>query len=1425
MKALKVVNSLLIAVVIQFTFASYSVAKVNPKQEIENYEKGMTQMLKDAAETNVIDPKVNAWSVFPLLDSMLEAGLVSPENVEASKKDFRSLNIQGLKVGRVKNIWKRTYVRWAERTFKKFYKEIPRPMGQGQNSLVNNPINLDVDPASRLSEFNIATTYLCKENHYKMPLPQMNDPKTTQCPKGKGVYGQSCTSHTDCCAGICNVDYEGSVGQEHFSSFSKEAKEKKRKTQMIGKCGQVKACFLLIPKGRECTSVQPYCEGANEIKTFIPGQTKPDSTPKTHCMAVNYNSSNVGECIKTGQKGSADKCCSGASDKGICISKRVCMQCHPRGVDVKPNDKTPCCHGLYLNTKGRCIPDFPPYLPIKVEVKKRSLFKTLSQFLFSSAHAASVQCEGWDCVGQAKGMELKLDQSKQLSEMMELCLAHQNEKKKTECLKQLDAQRAQMMEANLKDKSGEKKDKQKFAMEDYVKRHNIPAFTSAERSDVTKCKFNSWKDNWADALPVERNAEVIIRGFEVVLSGIGTEDLIMVEDEKGGLKKNIYQRAKGVADKLRQGRKTMALSLARLDREMSCSCMNVYGPEKFPQDMQKAYGLYCSEAPIKQECQEYDIGKKGLKGGVDKDTNRKGSADCKVGDKEKKIADTDLGATALSHEWLLVDWLYKRSAHQIERFQFNASIEEELNALIEDFQKIDWYKSEMSKELLFHYETKEIGWMKVGLLIPGINITLMGASLLWQGVESLATGNWYLDTEFWIRGAAGTFPLTWLGEAVTGFFNDLFSTSPDVVDEQVKTFKCGPLWGWNCTRWARYLVWPKVKCGTDSSYTRGRYRNCMKNFYIPTLDKRLATNPNAAEYIEKYWFPWSKNSIIDPWMPKFYPTNNSEYFIPDMGIRDRLNQAYAKGKKHMISKKPSGRISRSKMENMPKFPEDVQQSFMPDYSDLMGANKKSWKQKALFSQKKINAVKCSIVRYATCGWLDKCKPIKLPVPDDLSGCAASEVSYKDMWRSCGGGNVEEKLTSKARPNTGGGSSPRPNVAGGSTPRPNGKQVNCEADDIGFRNFFQTDDDAKQFAEYVYQMHWFWPHLSDDNFKTYPKFGLETYFSIVLRKVKDLGSLNHRKAGNYYDAYSKYLNDLENRAGEYKLKYAEAALGEKSKNVALDKAVMAEWMGVDFKNGKINNAFMSQYSGKIKQAPKGSVARAAIEAADSLKSKAYRSKRAIAERKNWDKKVGSTKRGQQKLAAVSKMTNAFGNRYGLSGNNSSQIKLASVKNTVPLNGIAEDGSKRDDGYEKGDYDKGSYGQSGYGKSGYNLSGYGGSGYAESGYADGAEGSSTSSARSGKDDKYGQLNGSSSGLSNADVNKIIDSAKRDRSLYQNYEDETLFQMVSKVYKRNLSKVLVRESDIRKKKVKSDPIEKEVEKKIDSGTKKELKMLLEQ
>jgi hypothetical protein len=319
---------------------------------------------------------------------------------------------------------------------------------------------------------------------------------------------------------------------------------------------------------------------------------------------------------------------------------------------------------------------------------------------------------------------------------------------------------------------------------------------------------------------------------------------------------------------------------------------------------------------------------------------------------------------------------------------------------------------------------------------------------------------------------------------------------------------------------------------------------------------------------------------------------------------------------------------------------------------------------------------------------------------------------------------------------------------------------------GFGYLFEAQSEAQLFSDYVYEIHWKWSHLTKNNFMGYPLAGMDTYFKLTAQNMKLVGSFAASRSLQYADAYQKYNTDFNERLGEYN-SLGEASAGTRSRNLKYGEQFYKLFGKLDF-SGESNieafNASMNSASAS------GEFNTAEISALNSGRASAVRRNNDLKRKKEFEKALANAgpaaKNAFSKNSAFLNKVNSPLSSFGMAKFGGGSKALKGLTNAInKMNGNIKDLNKGSSGGSASRY-----------KSNFTMPKM--PSYNRS--------AGTSSVRTGDDSDTGL---SDSGMSKNQVNSLLKNLKKKKGELEPTEDDTLFSIVSKAYKRNYSRVLKR------------------------------------
>lgn len=1228
------------------------------------------------------------------------------------------------------------------------------------------------------------------------------------------LSGNTCSKHEDCCSQVCT----------------------KRNGASEGRCEIEKSCYVPRLDGEECPRNHPYCEACGE------GDQKIDGCKNTQCLEIDHNSNGMGDFANVGMPCSKDKeCASDSCIAGKCAYKAVCTVCIPRGEILESSDST-CCSGLIPlpDSKGktRCITTLPPFiLPSNVkaeptkEEKQKNAIQTVLDLIsylnpFPSAHArqdvlgleetmdrfsnggggtsgggggTSGNGGGGECLGYGSDgltVEQRTDWEK--------CMTDANKvsgEGRLAMFENCDMKKRRWLEENRQAKAGNDKIGNgqdcdgggQLTRQDYANLYDVPAITTKTFSDVKECEFNSFNDSWRSASNMERNAEITLRAFEAVYSGKGTVDYII--DNEG---KSIYEKAQRVALKLRENRYDLIKSFQELDQKMSCKCLAVFGPNnnwEFKNNTiavneiggtklitkREYFGQYCDgEQDYVQEDQDREVesGTGGDKLAKEKkneknDENFSGSAE---NDTEKKLMEADKGSVGLTHEKLIVEWLGLKRDIQMERFKDNSELEEILENLVTFIQEYNWIENEG------YYYNRSVKDPPLHSSISSQGIQAWHEPIYSYGVRRLAGWIKFLIAVLiivaisFIPGMPVLFAWGWallgygIGAAVLGgVIGALFikkESGPKIYDYQFSekkgTLKVLGIPIFHAKYYHRFYRSPFY----DNQYWSRNVLNTDQHCVVHSTNGSCVKSIYLVDHKFSDDMNFEKYPLLDPVMP--VTAKSGDFRIEDTfegkTYAELMEEAYQNGIQAIKDTKPGTKKHCSNEGRTPldggTMPCVKAGSSFQNYDPI--ADKEVMKH---FGIKSGNWTPDEFV-------------------EDLQARFKKSIVRYAMCRKLAGDYKGAPCVTM-------------------------QDMSEDIKAVGFGYLFEQEKDAKDFAEYAYAVHFVWPHLSADKHIGYPLLGQEAYFANILYNLKLVGSIAMKRSMEAYGAYSLYKSSYDKRRGDYGALRG-ATEGKGSRNAGIPDEVYAQFKGLNF-NNDVN---MEKFAAKMDELSKSDQFDESSRGLFASASKAFiRRANDIKKRKAYDEVFGNTERGKIKKKNISKFSNLVNSPLQNMALNVGRQNLGNVPGAIFGPDMQSKDVQNEDAGKKNEvasfqppkfeYDSSSF-DAGYGAS------YGASSSSSRDY-----GATTVDPNAGKN---------AYGMSNTDLEYMLRSAKKDESLYEADPNDSIFRVVSKAYKRNLSRILVLKSNVATKDTGGGEVDEEKDK-LSDKKKESLKNLLEQ
>jgi hypothetical protein len=1135
---------------------------------------------------------------------------------------------------------------------------------------------IEATPKPKAGENQNATASQCKSGLIRRII-KVENKKTCKAAM------KNCSAHSECCSSVCMFNDKGG-----------------------GKCSDTFSCFKEIGVGEECSPAKPYCvEGVQ-------------------CTRIDF-SNEIGDCRENGYACESNSdCCSDKCVNKRCEVKFQCLNCTELGGVPKKGQK--CCPGLYRSLDGRCIKAVPPFPGFTFKgVKKKSLFSKIINFIIPRAHAAD--CEGVGSDGLNAEQRATFDE----------CINNYNkdstsdaEAKRTMLQTCYDTKNAAIAENKAcLEESGAKGSGLQLSRDEYQQYYNMP-YIEKTFSEPRKCIFNSYNDSWRDRTNLERNAELVLRGFEAVYSGKGDD---MIINESG---QSIFKRASYFSKLMRENRTKLIQKYQEIDVKMTCLCGATFGLDQLAPE-QKAF--YKDKCPV--------ISEFGVAAG-----------------------NTNLGAVGITHEMLLMKWLEMRRNALIDLFKENQKIEDEFTELAEFIRNYNWYNHpevKLNTVPLYRFNVRrEIGWIQVVKFFTQISTFITAA--IFEFFESLFNG----DKEDY-----ETTKQMW------SFLQHKSATSPsnmDVViankDNKDDVHAKNDCWDQLCIY--KYDIFERQYhhptfdnkdvsnqvAAENHCQINGNPTQCIKSIYrdsyefknpdsevvlefkdAPLLDLTMPatveedsymvekTLANGATYTDMLNAQYSlgisalkmtayqlfdeKKKMNNKWCSHKYSPNPIDKFSCEGKEHDTHDRCYnpavrrpCKGERYVNKDEWDtgkttaefysvfGGASGTSGDDQARVMEEALKAFMPKENNAL------WNPELFGDQRKAK-FKSGIKLYAKCKNMVK------------EGCVKHSA-----------GNFTDEH-------------------------------------LGYGYLFEQDQDINDFADYVYEYHFLLPNFASDSLYSYPKAAQASYFDTIHYSVKILGSMALARLDQVMGTYALYSASYDKRKSEYESIFG-VVDGSGSKNVEYSTDFVNTFKGLNFKN----SVSMEQFNAKFDELTKGKdFSSSEMGALNALKKHVMGKIKQDEKLKHYDNTVGKTERGKKVKAAsngfvgsilnpLSKMSMHVGGKNFGKGAIGEAEKLDIFDSDSKLGGSSIKEFKQFKG-----------------KSG-TLSSFTPATF---------ESSSASNFSSPSVD--GMSSKGNPDLSHHEVEQLLDSVSRNKEDYVTQKGDSLFTIITKTYSRNLSLIL--------------------------------------
>lgn len=1138
---------------------------------------------------------------------------------------------------------------------------------------------------------------------------------------------------------VCNVQSDCRSGL-----CTKEALDKP------GVCSSVKSCYELQSLGKDCSGNKPYCG-------------------KGRCVQINKANLGIGECRAEATTCSKDiECCSNKCSKNKCVKSSICSDCVGRG--EKPAQGQSCCPGNYLAPSGKCRVIFRPLVPRTTKVEQKIRPVSILEVLISNIFISSVHAQTSSAVACSGDNALTSAQKTLVESKVQTCRAENSSggAALTDCLRSVDDLQASLCRDSAATLTAEQQTEfdarratcienntaGSVALNDCLKTidaaENLVKEEGSSASDTNRYEEFQRQYNiptvtaktYSDARKCEFRAfndnwkasSNTERNAEIFLRAFEfTFAGSGTQDywEQQG-KGNIFKRANKAALALRENRGRMVTRAAAIDKEITCKCIAIFGPTAFDIEKQNFFNQNCAAEAAS------------LRSSLGTSLN-----DVR-GEDARQVDESQIDGTSIQSE----DGTEATQAkiEEIDKGALGLSYEKLLieyldlraTAQVERFVDDENLADDLNELSEFIAETHfgEVWKDEVGEKSINYSNPRGDSRLLYKWGFRYLGGLLAIIVLVVLVGLGAIFaPFSFaiLGSTVLGG-GALGLGAGLILAGIIGAFggKGTPgAYDIQKVKKKKYNLLYKYD-GFEKWYVGPKYDNKsnITETRCSVFAKASACLKSAYAFTDtdmKYLttVPATGHFIVDPKVPPF--VDPASISIKGMPVYNRTWVS-------MINTAVNDGV---------------------DY--LRTTKPTSSRSKGGYTITKKSFAKRDIMAEA----LDK--KYFIPLRGKFSAKAfnfrqtITDAAYK--YATC------KELSAGSCALAGVG-----------------------ANAIGFGHLFESEEEAREFARYAYEMHYVYSSVTKEAELGYPLLGTDVYFQSVAYNIKLVTSLAAQRAQNYGQASSLYQRDWEVRANDYQ-SLGEATLGTtgSSRNITYTPAFFDAFRALDF-SGQTQ---VEGFQGKTTDISGSGFNSSELAALSAAGRQIARVNTDIARAESFDATVGKTQEGELRASNINQVGLGLfsGPSSGAATTNTlatqnSAGSTASLLNS--LGGANTESSAKVDGSEKSDAKTS------------------GSGVGTLSNTSSSNNSSSTGFGAGGIDFFGDSGLSDNGLlSNEErlkdqgfsaeaADNLVRALDKEDDLRTEVASDSIFDVVSKAYKRNYSKVLLRTQDLKPKEV---------------------------
>lgn len=700
-----------------------------------------------------------------------------------------------------------------------------------------------------------------------------------------------------------------------------------------------------------------------------------------------------------------------------------------------------------------------------------------------------------------------------------------------------------------------------------------------------------------------------------------------------------------------------------------------------------------------------------------------------------KEVSNSVGATGISHEVFLVSYAQIKKEAAIDEFFDYTAINTELDQLVkylngDEATSADWYKADRGYEKLYTFKVKWMSkWFKIFLIVVAVAIVMTGI-ILTGGALGAGLGSAMASLGSTVGMGLGIGAFTFTSAASLGITTVMLAGA--LVGAGISAL------------FKNRIAKPKLRdVVVESDDNAGAY-NEEKEEYVWSKGKKWNWLRTHAYFkIDRYYdFPYyyDANSGCDIMAPANMCVRNMFLTVSDYGLSyltDAKKPLYVPDYTYPDDINYVGMINGSHQYLITKL----------KMTNPGSVTKRKFLKRDILSEPDIQNAMMPLNGSFVPGAFDENKAMKV-----LNG-AKTFAKCKEI--------TGDKAITECKVTIG--------------------EHDVEEGDIGFGYFFESQQDIDDFAAYFYQHHFHWPSLTASGQIGYPLLGQNIYYQTILHNIRIIMAGAKDRTDKFGQLYDLYKSDWDKRIRDYNCTQGTTGgdsavcavinAGGFSKNVKYSNAFVSNFRRLNFNIGVVGDVEVTGSSDINIGGSGSSMSASEVALLENAKKQALKNALQIKKSDHYKKVVGNTPRGKQIQNAFNKWNKKFSQPMSAMTMKKGGKSWGGASSTTNTTNNYQDTKKQlDNKFKINTNTKSQYSNSYNNYSSKNYSGY------------------SSGSNPSESSKLPVISRTKPEKTKAD---LLAEKKAFYGFGERDENDSLFEIVSKAYSRNLDKFIDRKS----------------------------------